>query len=219
MKENKRTYKDIGRHFFIPEHFEFNQEGEMKKFISENPMANLVTTSNGKIISTCVPLFGVIENNQYSIIGHISKRNPQAHLLENSTDNVVLFTSPSAYISPRWFQDISTAPTWSYISVQLRGRFDVLSSAVEAMKVVDTTLQKLEKNEVSAWDKSKIPADRLERLSNNIVAFCIRDIELEGIERLNQDHTMNDRKNIMRELSKKADIGSQFIQQQMLKKM
>lgn len=216
MQVNNRSYKDIGKQFFVPEHFEFSEDVAIKAFIHQFPMANLVSSCDGKIQSSCVPLFG-LEQSEYSLIGHMSKRNPQADLLQRSDDVVALFNSPSAYVSPRWIKDVSTAPTWSYSAVQVRGQLEVIDNVTDALVILEETLKHLEPQNERMWKMSEIPEERFERLSQGIVAFRICKPTLEGIERLNQDRSDRDRDNIARMLTENPDVGAQYIAQRMLK--
>lgn len=216
MAVTKKNYRNTGSQLFIPEHFEFSQTDDLLEYINVNPLANFVTQNNGQMLSSCLPLFVDADNTKAPIVvGHMARRNLQAKSLQDGETILALFTSPNAYIPSRWYQDIATAPTWNYISVQLRGKLEVVECIDDAMSIIQYCINKLEGNYSTPWDPTEIPEDRLERLRRGIIAFRIVDIEIEGICRLSQDRSENDRNNILNGLSNNTDIGSKFISESM----
>lgn len=220
MNDAKKSYKNVGEKLFVPEHFEFSNQQGMLDYIRSNPLANCITQSNGQINSSCLPLFlDESSGSEVSFIGHLARRNVQAKLLSNGQDILALFTSPSAYIPSRWYQDIRTAPTWSYVSVQLRGTLEIVSEAGKMMGIIQSCVNTLEADDQPPWTPAGIPVDRLERLQEGIIAFKISNVVLEGICRLNQDRTENDKGNIINELSNRKDVGSDYIRNEMMNRI
>jgi transcriptional regulator len=53
--------------------------------------------------------------------GHVAINNPIVAAIEQGAEAVVVFSGPHAYISPAWYIESRTVPTWNYQSVQARG--------------------------------------------------------------------------------------------------
>jgi len=220
MNDTKKSYKNVGEKLFVPEHFEFSNQQEILDYIGSNPLANCITQNNGEINSSCLPLFlDDSLGSDVGFIGHLARRNVQAKSLSDGQDILALFTSPSAYIPSRWYQDIRTAPTWSYVSVQLRGTLEIVSEVDKMMDIIQRCVNTLEVDTQPPWTPADIPADRLERLQEGIIAFKITNVVLEGICRLNQDQTENDKGNIISELSNRKDAGSDYIRNEMMNRV
>ena len=52
---------------------------------------------------------------------HLARGNAITRHLDGSTALVVV-NGPDAYVSPRWYADRATVPTWDYVSLELEGR-------------------------------------------------------------------------------------------------
>lgn len=52
---------------------------------------------------------------------HLARGNALARHLEGSTALIVV-NGPDAYVSPRWYANRDTVPTWDYVALELEGR-------------------------------------------------------------------------------------------------
>lgn len=52
---------------------------------------------------------------------HLSRGNGLTKWLDGETALVVV-NGPDAYVSPRWYADRATVPTWDYVALELEGR-------------------------------------------------------------------------------------------------
>ena len=51
---------------------------------------------------------------------HLARSNALARHLDGATALIVV-NGPDAYVSPRWYDDRNTVPTWDYIALELEG--------------------------------------------------------------------------------------------------
>ena len=51
---------------------------------------------------------------------HLARSNALARHLDGTTALIVV-NGPDAYVSPRWYDDRNTVPTWDYIALELEG--------------------------------------------------------------------------------------------------
>jgi transcriptional regulator len=59
---------------------------------------------------------------------HLAKGNALARHLDGATALVVV-NGPDAYVSPRWYDDRNTVPTWNYVALELEGPVRQLDDA------------------------------------------------------------------------------------------
>src|SRR5688500_1428466 len=55
-----------------------------------------------------------------TLVGHLARINSQWHSLEGRPV-LAVFTGPHAYISPTWYAEPNTVPTWNYTAVHAYG--------------------------------------------------------------------------------------------------
>ena len=51
---------------------------------------------------------------------HLARNNALARHLEGATALIVV-NGPDAYVSPRWYDDRNTVPTWDYVALEIEG--------------------------------------------------------------------------------------------------
>lgn len=52
---------------------------------------------------------------------HLARNNALARHLDGTTALIVV-NGPDAYVSPRWYDDRNTVPTWDYVALEVEGR-------------------------------------------------------------------------------------------------
>lgn len=63
---------------------------------------------------------------------HLARSNALARHLDGTTALIVV-NGPDAYVSPRWYSNRDTVPTWDYIALELEGRVQQMpDEALEA---------------------------------------------------------------------------------------
>src|SRR5690606_11865921 len=77
------------------------------------PFANLVSPD---LHVTATPILFETEGSEATMIGHLARRNPHAADMRAGQAVVAIFMGPHDYISPRWYHEKPTVPTWNYVS-------------------------------------------------------------------------------------------------------
>ncbi len=57
----------------------------------------------------------------WAIQFHLARGNALARHLDGATA-LILVNGPDAYVSPRWYDNRDTVPTWDYVALELEGR-------------------------------------------------------------------------------------------------
>ena len=63
-----------------------------------------------------------------TVLFHLAKSNALARHLDGATALIVV-NGPDAYVSPRWYDDRDTVPTWNYVALELEGRVRKMDDA------------------------------------------------------------------------------------------
>lgn len=101
---------------------------------------------------------------------HLARGNGLTRWLDGATA-LVTINGPDAYVSPRWYADRATVPTWDYVALELEGRVrridaDGLDAFLHAL---------IEKHEArlggEQWTAAETPPDLWRKLLGGIVGF------------------------------------------------
>lgn len=216
-----RTWDNVGKHGFVPEHYEFSDQDALMVYIKANPVGQVFTIHGGQMHLTSAPFIHTPKpENGSRLAGHIAGRNAYSDAVKAGVEAVAQFISPGAYISPRWFRQNITAPTFSYVSVQARGRFVPILDNDETLLVLAKTVDHMEaltsahgsdENVAEQWSMAALSSEQMERYIPMVQAFYFEVTSLEGIARLNQEKTKADMEGIIEGLSGQQDAGARHI--------
>jgi len=105
-----------------------------------------------------------------SVQFHLARANALSRYLDGATALLVL-NGPHRYISPRWYADRDTVPTWDYVTLELEGR--VRRMADEGLEALLNNL--IERNEArlegEPWRSEETSAELWARLRRGIIGF------------------------------------------------
>ncbi|NMW30720.1 FMN-binding negative transcriptional regulator [Altererythrobacter sp. RZ02] len=126
---------------------------------------------------------------------HIARANALARHLDGATALAVI-NGPDAYVSPRWYSNRKTVPTWDYISLELEGRVRHMDD--DGLEALLHTL--IERGETrlggDQWNAQETPADIWAKLFGAIRGFELEILAWRPTLKLHQGTTAEDRANI-----------------------
>lgn len=64
----------------------------------------------------------LISTGDGAIQFHLARGNALTRHLSAGADALIVVNGPDAYVSPRWYDNRDTVPTWDYVSLELEGR-------------------------------------------------------------------------------------------------
>lgn len=101
---------------------------------------------------------------------HLSRGNALARWLDGATA-LITVNGPDAYVSPRWYADRATVPTWDYVALEMEGRVRRLDA-----DELDTLLYALiDKHEGrlggEQWSAGETPPEMWRKLLGGIAGF------------------------------------------------
>ena len=173
---------------YVPEHFRFDDPDAQLAFIRAHGFATLVsTTREGELFVSHVPLFPERDaDGTVRLLGHVSRHNPQAAALPAAARVLAIFEGPHAYVSPSWYRNHPSVPTWNYAVVHAHGTVRMLDVDELHAAVVELSNQ-YEMGRARPWKATGLPANYVEGMLSNIVGFELTVERLEGKLKLSQN--------------------------------
>lgn len=106
---------------------------------------------------------------------HLARGNAMTKWLDGENALIVV-NGPDAYVSPRWYADRATVPTWDYVALELEGRVRKLDGeALDALlyELIDKHEARLSQaiGDDGQWRSEETPPDLWGKLHGGIVGF------------------------------------------------
>jgi len=170
---------------YIPAHFEVEDRAELIRFMRLYNFAAVVTSHEGELTATHIPLVVREDESGVSLVGHVARAS-RTGLVNCSADVLVIFTGPHAYVSPSLYESKLSVPTWNYTAVHAYGNRTIIDAEPALMALVDATEPAYRKQ----WDQ--LPEEFRKKMIGGVVAFEIRVTRLEGKYKLSQNRPAAD---------------------------
>lgn len=187
---------------YIPKHFEQNDRHKSIAFMQQYNFAVIVSVREELPVGTHLPFVIEERGKEIVLVSHMSRANEQWKGLDGK-EVLVIFQEPHAYISPSLYEKQQNVPTWNYIAVHAYGTIELIHEAERQMDLLEKTMLSFEPAYLEQW-KTLDPAYK-ENLRKGIVAFEVIVKNLQGKEKLSQNKTANDRRNVMQHLEESED--------------
>lgn len=155
------------------------------------------------------PLPFVYQENSNRLISHLARMNPQWEQLDPS-QVLVVFSGPHAYISPTWYEEKNSVPTWNYVNVQVYGQMNVIEDHAEAEQILTDTVRYYESNQQQPWS-SDLKSEYHQSLLKHIVPIEIKINRMEGAWKLHQHHSDEKKRKVIHRLLQQEDDNSKEI--------
>jgi transcriptional regulator len=143
-----------------------------------------------------------------TLITHFARANAQLHDLRAGAPVLVVFQGPHAFVSPSWYVNQQTFPTWNYTAIHARGKPQLVEDDAGVRDVLDRTVALYDTPLGGAWQFPAMPETLTGSRMRAIVAVRIPIDSLEGKMKLNQDKTVADRLGVIAALEKQGDAQS-----------
>ncbi len=199
---------------YIPKHFANTDKASVLEFIRKYSFGMLVTALDNVPVATHLPFLIEERDGEVYIISHLAKANPQAEQLVGN-EVMVVFSEPHAYISPKHYEKEQSVPTWNYIAVHAYGKAVIIDSEAELSAMMEKMIAQYDTDYLAQWNN--LPAEFKTKMFKGIVAFEVRVTSLEAKNKLSQNRSENERKNIIEAFEKSGDANEVEIAEYMKK--
>lgn len=171
-------------------------------FMRANPFATVVSARDSSAGATHVPVLAHDRDGGLVLAAHMARANPQARALETGQEMLVIFQGPHAYISPAWYEERLSVPTWDYIAVHARGVVRVLST----MDALHHVAELVSAHDPAEFERMRtLPREWLEQMAGGVIAFEVGVSSLEGRFKLSQNRSVSEQAAVARELSSQPE--------------
>ncbi len=170
-------------------------------FMDEFSFVDLVT-ANPTIRITHIPVLLDRTAGPYgTIIGHISRNNPQQQTFDGKSQAVIVFHGPESYISPTWYAKTEAVPTWNFAVVHASGKLKPITDKTALHDLLAKLIHKYEgRYPQSTYDFSKLPDGYVYPMIEHIIGFEMQIDELEGKCKVGQERSEADKEGILKNL-------------------
>lgn len=173
---------------YLPKYYEVNDRAKLFDFMKSNSFAILFSHTGDEPMASHMPL--VIDEDggeQGLIIGHMAKANDQWRYADGQ-QVMVVFSGPHTYVSPTWYQEDETVPTWDYVAVHARGIFKAREDRAELEDSVVRLTNQHEEHQPKPWEFEP-GTEYADQMFKRIVAFQIEITSIQGKWKLNQNQS------------------------------
>ncbi len=185
---------------YTPASFRVDDLPTLHSFIEQHSFATLCSTTDGELEATHLPLLLDREIGPHGrLVGHMARANSQWQRAAGSRV-MAIYSGPHAYISPTWYESNETVPTWNYAAVHASGVLRLIEDESRLREIVRRTVDVYERSMPKPWSMDVVPPQFLDKMFVGIVGFEIEIDRLEGKWKLNQNHPVERRENVIRSL-------------------
>lgn len=161
---------------YIPPHFNEIGSAEIASIVEASPLACIVAQTSEGLIANHIP---VLVSSDGGLVGHVALANDMHRLIAEEQEVLIVFRAEDAYISPNFYpskpEHHRHVPTWNYQVVHMYGsiafQHDERTKRAAVGLLTKTHERRL--NGADAWRMADAPADYLDQMLANIVAFRI----------------------------------------------
>ena len=181
---------------FIPRYFKPISYEDSLDVIRNHSFGLLLSYINDEIYVTPLPFLLENEGKGMVLYAHLARINEHSKYLEGSRVTVI-FQGPHHYISPRWYMDPRSVPTWNYVIVKVNGISETVDHAV-----LLSIIKKLSDLHDPEWSSLKKENESYyQKMASEIVGIKIKIDKIEGKFKLSQNHPRDDIESVITHLS------------------
>lgn len=163
-------------------------------WLAQRPFVTLAAAPTGRPLVAHAPVIVRREAEGLALDFHLSRSNALSPFIAQGFAAVAVALGPEAYVSPDWYVSADQVPTWNYVSVEAEGPVSVLGGE-DLTRLLDD-LSDLEEARLAPkppWRREKMSPGRFEAMSRGIIGARLTVERLEGVFKLSQNKSAEDR--------------------------
>jgi transcriptional regulator len=182
---------------YVPAAFAEKNLETLYALIEDHGFATLVSNTPDGPVATHLPIMlDRARGPQGTLVAHLARANPHACALDGA-EVLAIFLGPHGYISPSWYGQHPSVPTWNYAAVHAYGRARMIDDPAQIDAVVRALTEQYESGRAKPWSADGLPADYMKGMLRGIVGVEIEIARLEGKLKLSQNRNAADRKAVI----------------------
>ena len=160
---------------------------ELRRLVDSNPWVTLVSSTDAGLVASHYAVLLDEGRDDLTIVGHVGK--PDDYILGlGERELLIVVQGPHGYISPGWYGDTPSVPTWNFVSAHLSGIPELLSPD-ENLKVLDRLVARFESGMPQPrllWERPNEP-DFVHKLEKGTVGFRLTPTRVVAKRKLSQN--------------------------------
>ncbi len=189
---------------YTPAHYSAKELAPVHQLMRACPLAWLIgPDAQGQGFGSHLPLTLLDEASDKDgccmlLEGHMARANPHwswlAGLHGQGQDVMAVFSGPSAYVSPRHYDNHLSVPTWNYAAVHVYGELELIDDAQAKDALLKRLIAQHEPAYAAQW--RDLPEDFQSKMLGAIVGFRLHIRRWEGKFKLSQNRSAAERARI-----------------------
>ena len=172
---------------YLPKQYAVTDKTKLFEFMKSNSFGILFSHTGAEPMASHLPFILDENSGEHGLIlGLMAKANRQWRYADGQ-QVLVVFHGPHTYVSPTWYQDEDTVPTWDYVAVHATGVFNASEDRAGLEDKVARLTEQHEASQPQPWQPDFSTA-YLAQMFKRIVAFEIEITSIQGKWKLNQNH-------------------------------
>ena len=192
---------------YIPALNRVENPKSINAFIHAHSFATLITTGDNGMMASHLPV--LFDESANILRSHMARANQQWKQFNDGGEVLCIFHGPHAYISPSWYQDQHTVPTWNYAVAHVYGKPSLVGETELKQIVLDTT-EKFESVMPAPW-KMPLSEQEIAGMLKAIVGFRIAITRVEAKFKLGQNRSPEDQAKMVSNLQVAPDEESRAL--------
>jgi len=187
---------------YIPKHFSEPDTARLHALIRAENFGTLISNGAEGIEVSHLPF--LLDAGRNVLRAHMARGNPQWKSLVSGAEVVAVFHGPHHYISPAWYANHPSVPTWNYAVVHVTGRPRLIEDRGQLEAMARDLVENHEALSAAPW-RMDLPPDYQDKMISGIVGFEIDIARMDGKFKLSQNRLAADQPLVAHALEK---IGS-----------
>ena len=202
---------------YIPSSFKEEDHNILFSLIEEHSFGILFSQHEDQPEVTHLPfLIDQERGGKGILIAHFAKANKHWRKIDANKEVLCVFQGPHSYISPSWYKDRETVPTWNYATVHVYGKPKIIDKPDELRKMVISLTHHHEAKVATDWSLEEGEAE-FEKDLLAIVGIEIEITRMEGKFKFNQNRSREDQLGVIENLDEIKTPGIKAIMKKNLK--
>lgn len=182
--------------------FKVDDETVLLEHLAAYPFSTIAASVGGRAMVAHTPVIARRIDGALVLDFHLSRGNALTPALADGFHAVVVSLATEAYVSPDWYENRDSVPTWNYVSVEVEGLVSALNEAGLVALLDDlSALEEARLLPKMPWTRNKMSPDKFVGMLRGIVGARMTVTRLEGVTKLSQNKSEADRSGVMTALA------------------
>jgi len=195
---------------YVPRHYAVTDRQQLHDFIKGNGFGIMFSGNGPEPVASHLPfILDESAGEQGTLLSHMAGANRQWRHADGQ-QVLTVFQGPHTYVSPTWYQDPETVPTWNYVAVHVYGILKVVQDQERIQNILARITDYYEASLPQPW-QAEFTSEYAQQMVKRIVAFEIEIDKMQGKWKLNQNHPKERRRRVVDVLKTMPDDNSRGI--------